>query len=65
MACLDKSPDFLAGRGAKWCLRADLVCLDVLPMGGTGKAQKVDLRKPYGGAFSWRRRYRARVPLTT
>jgi fatty-acyl-CoA synthase len=28
-----------------------VVFLDALPVGGTGKVQKVDLRKRYGGVF--------------
>jgi acyl-CoA synthetase (AMP-forming)/AMP-acid ligase II len=30
----------------------DVVFLDALPVGGTGKVQKTDLRKQYGGVFA-------------
>ena len=43
---------FLAERVAKWWVPDDVVFLDSLPVGGTGKVQKADLRKDYGGVFS-------------
>ncbi|MDO9165772.1 MAG: 3-(methylthio)propionyl-CoA ligase [Rhodoferax sp.] len=43
---------FLAGRVAKWWVPDDVIFLDALPVGGTGKVQKGDLRKQYGGVFS-------------
>lgn len=43
---------FLAERVAKWWVPDDVVFLDTLPVGGTGKVQKSDLRKQYGGVFS-------------
>ena len=43
---------FLAERVAKWWVPDDVVFLDALPVGGTGKVQKSDLRKQYGGVFS-------------
>ena len=43
---------FLAERVAKWWVPDDVVFLDALPVGGTGKVQKGDLRKQYGGVFS-------------
>ena len=43
---------FLAERVAKWWVPDDVVFLDSLPVGGTGKVQKGDLRKQYGGVFS-------------
>lgn len=43
---------FLAERVAKWWVPDDVVFLDSLPVGGTGKVQKADLRKNYGGVFS-------------
>jgi 3-(methylthio)propionyl---CoA ligase len=43
---------FLAERVAKWWVPDDVVFLDALPVGGTGKVQKGDLRKAYGGVFS-------------
>ena len=42
---------FLAERVAKWWVPDDVVFLDALPVGGTGKVQKNDLRKQYGGVF--------------
>jgi 3-(methylthio)propionyl---CoA ligase len=43
---------FLAERVAKWWVPDDVVFLESLPVGGTGKVQKADLRKNYGGVFS-------------
>ena len=43
---------FLAQRVAKWWVPDDVIFLDALPVGGTGKVQKGDLRKEYGGVFS-------------
>ena len=42
---------FLSERVAKWWVPDDVVFLDALPVGGTGKVQKGDLRKQYGGVF--------------
>jgi len=44
--------DFLAGRVAKWWVPEDVVFLESLPVGGTGKVQKNELRQQYGGVFS-------------
>jgi fatty-acyl-CoA synthase len=44
--------DFLANKVAKWWVPDDVVFLESLPVGGTGKVQKNDLRKDYGGVFS-------------
>ena len=44
--------DFLAGRVAKWWVPEDVVFLESLPVGGTGKVQKNELRQKYGGVFS-------------
>jgi len=44
--------DFLATKVAKWWVPDDVVFLESLPVGGTGKVQKTDLRKQYGGLFS-------------
>jgi fatty-acyl-CoA synthase len=44
--------DFLATKVAKWWVPDDVVFLESLPVGGTGKVQKNDLRKDYGGVFS-------------
>jgi acyl-CoA synthetase (AMP-forming)/AMP-acid ligase II len=48
----DEMLAFLAGRVAKWWVPDDVIFLDSLPVGGTGKVQKGDLRKQYGGVFS-------------
>ena len=53
-AALEKEQilEFLAGRVAKWWVPDDVVFLESLPVGGTGKVQKADLRKQYGSVFS-------------
>ena len=43
---------FLTERVAKWWVPDHVVFLESLPVGGTGKVQKNDLRKEYGGVFS-------------
>ena len=48
----DEMLAFLAEHVAKWWVPDDVVFLDALPVGGTGKVQKGDLRKQYGGVFS-------------
>jgi 3-(methylthio)propionyl---CoA ligase len=42
---------FLAERVAKWWLPDDIRFVDSLPVGGTGKVQKEELRRTYGGVF--------------
>ena len=42
---------FIGERVAKWWVPDDVVFLEALPVGGTGKVQKTDLRKQYGGLF--------------
>ena len=44
--------DFLSGRVAKWWVPEDVVFLESLPVGGTGKVQKNELRQKYGGVFA-------------
>ena len=44
--------EFLASKVAKWWVPDDVIFLDSLPVGGTGKVQKAELRKQYGGIFS-------------
>ena len=44
--------DFLATKVAKWWIPDDVVFVDSLPVGGTGKVQKNELRKVYGGLFT-------------
>jgi fatty-acyl-CoA synthase len=53
-ASLEKAEilEFLASKVAKWWVPDDVIFLDSLPVGGTGKVQKGDLRKQYGGIFS-------------
>jgi fatty-acyl-CoA synthase len=48
----DEILKFLESKVAKWWVPDDVVFLDSLPVGGTGKVQKGDLRKQYGGVFS-------------
>jgi acyl-CoA synthetase (AMP-forming)/AMP-acid ligase II len=43
---------FLADRVAKWWVPEEVIFLDSLPVGGTGKVQKTILREKYGGVFS-------------
>lgn len=42
--------DYLAGTLAKWQLPDDVIFVDALPMGGTGKVQKTKLREQYGSS---------------
>jgi fatty-acyl-CoA synthase len=42
---------FLADRVAKWWLPEDVQFIDSLPVGGTGKVQKNELRQRYGHVF--------------
>ena len=50
---LDKAQilDFLAQRVAKWWLPDDVLFVDSLPLGGTGKVQKNELRQRHGAVF--------------
>ncbi len=43
---------FLAERVAKWWLPDEVLFVDSLPVGGTGKVQKAELRQQYGGVFT-------------
>jgi 3-(methylthio)propionyl---CoA ligase len=43
---------FLASRVSKWWVPEDVVFVEAIPVGGTGKVQKAELRKQYGGVFS-------------
>jgi 3-(methylthio)propionyl---CoA ligase len=43
---------FLTQRVAKWWLPDDVIFLEALPLSGTGKVLKTELRKQYGGVFS-------------
>lgn len=42
--------EYLARTLAKWQLPDEVIFVDTLPMGGTGKIQKTKLREEYGGA---------------
>ncbi len=44
--------EFLSARVAKWWLPDDVLFVDALPVGGTGKVQKNELRQKYGGVFT-------------
>jgi acyl-CoA synthetase (AMP-forming)/AMP-acid ligase II len=41
-----------AARVANWWLPDEVLFLDSLPVGGTGKVQKSELRQRYGGVFA-------------
>lgn len=43
---------FLSERVAKWWVPEEVIFVEALPVGGTGKVQKAELRKQYGGVFS-------------
>lgn len=43
---------FLSERVAKWWIPDDVLFVDALPVGGTGKVQKNELRQKYGGVFT-------------
>ncbi|MDD2176152.1 long-chain-fatty-acid--CoA ligase [Acidovorax sp. D2M1] len=51
---LDKTQilDFLAERVAKWWLPDEVLFVESLPLGGTGKVQKNELRQRHGSVFS-------------
>jgi acyl-CoA synthetase (AMP-forming)/AMP-acid ligase II len=42
---------FLAERVARWWVPEEVIFLDSLPLGGTGKVQKAALREKYGNVF--------------
>ncbi len=43
---------FLSARVAKWWVPEEVIFVDALPVGGTGKVQKNELRQKYGGVFA-------------
>lgn len=43
---------FLSERVAKWWIPDEVLFVEALPVGGTGKVQKNELRKQYGNVFS-------------
>ena len=50
--CREDILEFLAGRVARWWLPDEVIFLEALPVGGTGKVQKTVLREKYGNVFS-------------
>ncbi len=48
----DTLREFLSQRVAKWWVPEEVLFVDALPVGGTGKVQKNELRKRYGGTFA-------------
>jgi len=40
--------DFLEGQVAKWWIPDDVVFVETMPLGATGKIQKSKLRETYG-----------------
>jgi 3-(methylthio)propionyl---CoA ligase len=48
----DEILEFLSQKLARLCVPDDVVFLDSLPVGGTGKVQKAVLREKYGDVFS-------------
>jgi 3-(methylthio)propionyl---CoA ligase len=47
----DEILDFLSRQVARLCVPDDVIFLETLPVGGTGKIQKTVLREKYGGVF--------------
>ena len=45
--------EFLAKQVARLCVPDEVVFLESLPVGGTGKVQKAALREKYGHVFGW------------
>jgi fatty-acyl-CoA synthase len=43
--------EFLAKQMARLCIPDEVIFLESLPVGGTGKVQKTALREKYGGVF--------------
>jgi fatty-acyl-CoA synthase len=48
----DEILSFLAGQVARLCVPDDVIFLEALPLGGTGKVQKAVLRQKYGDVFN-------------
>ena len=49
----DEILDFLSKRVARLCLPDEVIFLESLPVGGTGKVQKAVLREKYADVFGW------------
>jgi acyl-CoA synthetase (AMP-forming)/AMP-acid ligase II len=45
--------DFLSKQVARLCVPDEVIFLESLPVGGTGKVQKAVLREKYGNVFGW------------
>jgi fatty-acyl-CoA synthase len=45
--------EFLSKQVARLCVPDEVIFLESLPVGGTGKVQKAILREKYGGVFGW------------
>jgi len=45
--------EFLANQVARLCVPDEVIFLESLPVGGTGKVQKAVLREKYGHVFGW------------
>jgi acyl-CoA synthetase (AMP-forming)/AMP-acid ligase II len=45
--------EFLSKRVARLCVPDEVIFLESLPVGGTGKVQKASLREKYGDVFGW------------
>ncbi len=48
----EEHPGIPDGRVAKWWIPDEVLFVDALPVGGTGKVQKNELRQKYGGVFA-------------
>jgi acyl-CoA synthetase (AMP-forming)/AMP-acid ligase II len=46
--------DYLSKQVARLCVPDEVIFLESLPVGGTGKVQKAVLREQYGHVFGWR-----------
>jgi fatty-acyl-CoA synthase len=49
----DEILDFLSKQVTRLCLPDEVIFLESLPVGGTGKVQKAVLREKYGDVFGW------------
>jgi 3-(methylthio)propionyl---CoA ligase len=51
---IDKSAilEFLSDKVAKWWLADEIIFVDSLPLGATGKVQKMELRRKYGDVLA-------------
>ncbi|HEY2681986.1 MAG TPA: long-chain-fatty-acid--CoA ligase [Steroidobacteraceae bacterium] len=49
--CREELMEYLEARVARWWLPEEVIFLESLPLGGTGKVQKAVLREKYGNVF--------------